>query len=103
MARIKVDSDGLPYFDQYTETHWDYTVDWSATMDSVDDTIASSTWSATPTGLTLSSAVDAGARRSIWVAPSANNAGTNYVLVSKIFTAGGRVQRLPIRIKVRDL
>jgi len=103
MATIKVDSDGIPYFDQYIDTHWDYAVNWSTTMESVSDTIASSVWSAMPTGLALSSATNAGNLRAIWVTPSAGNSGTSYVLVSKIFTIGGRVQRLPIRIKVKRI
>jgi len=100
MSIVKVDTDGTPYWDQFTDTHLDYTANWSSFVAIVSDTVSSATWSSNPTGLTLSSATLAGNKPTIWASPSAGNANVTYTITSKIFTPLGRGNKLQFRIKV---
>lgn len=103
MPTIKVDSDGIAYWDIYLNTRLDYTANWNDWLSDVGDTIASSVWSVDVSGLTISSATVSGSKASVWVITSAGNAGTNYLLVSKIFTLGDRQEKMPFRIKVGNI
>lgn len=102
MATIKVDADGIPYWEPYVDTHLDYTANWSSWVAEVSDTVASATWSASPSGMTLVSATRTGARATIWSDLSAGNANITYTLVSKVFTVGGRSDKLKFKLKVRN-
>lgn len=99
---VKVDSDGVPYWDMLPGTRLDFTVNWSTFLSSVSDTIASTFWSATPSGLTISSATTSGSKATIWAQPSIGNANTNYVLTSKIFTPtpNNRREKQKLRLKI---
>lgn len=100
MATVKVDSEGVPYWDQIQDTRLDYTVDWGNWLPS-GDTVVSSHWSVTPTGLSVTSgAHTASGLHTGWISPSAGNTGVDYLLVSKIFTSDTRENKQKLRIKV---
>lgn len=101
MATLKIDADGVPYWDQPDATHWDYTVDWTSRMAAVNDTVVSAVWSATGTGLApTSTTFSASGVHTMWVSPSAGNANASYYFSSKIFTNFGRVERARIKVNV---
>jgi len=101
MATVTIDADGVPFWDQIADTRLDYTVDWTLWMAS-GDTVTSARWSATPTGLALTSGSHSSAGvHTGWVSPSAGNANSEYLLVSKIFTNDTRENKQKIRIKVK--
>ncbi len=103
MARVKVDSNGVPYWDQLIGTHWDYSVDYQAYVSSIDDTLVSAVWSVQTSGLAITSTTyTASGIHMGWVSPSAANVGSSYVLVSKVFTNGGRIERTKIKVNVGD-
>lgn len=103
MACIKVDADGVPYWEQPTDTHWDYSVDWQARIRAVSDTVVSAVWSALTSGIAVTSNVfTASGMHTGWVSPSAGNAGNSYYLVSKIFTDFGRTERQRLKITVES-
>ena len=100
MTTKKVDTDGVQFFDILPGEHLDYTAQWANAFDPLVDTISSAEISSINTGLATSSAVHTTSTHTIWVTPSAGNANTNYNFASKVFTAGGRVDKLRFRIKV---
>lgn len=101
MGSIKVDSDGVPYWEQPIGTHWDYTVNWETRMRSVSDTVVSAVWSVITSGIAFSSAThNASGVHTMWCQPSAVNAGSTYYFTSKIFTTFGRVERARIKVDV---
>ena len=79
MASIKVDADGVPYWEQPVGSHWDYTVDWTARVNNVADTVVSAVWSVITAGI-----------------------GVSYYMSSKIFTGDGRVERTRIKVTVES-
>lgn len=103
MASIKVDADGVPYWDQPVGSHWDYTVDWTARVNNVADTVVSAVWSVITAGIAVTSGTHTASGVHIgWVQPSAGNAGSSYYLSSKIFTGDGRVERTRIKVTVES-
>ena len=74
----------------------DYQVDWSDWLDS--DTILSSDWTV-PTGITEDSDTNTTTTATIWL--SSGTVGTEYSLVNRIVTAGGRKDDRTIIIRVR--
>ena len=103
MPSIKVDADGVPYWEQPIATKWDYSVDWRTRLNGTSDTVTSSNFSAITSGLAISSAAHTvSGLHTVWVSPSAGNAGNSYYLVSKIFTAAGRTERACIKVTVQQ-
>ncbi len=101
MAVVKVDSNGVPFWEQRNSSHLDYTLDWRVYLTALTDTVASAVWSTVTSGLTLSSAsFTTSGVHTVWVTPSAGNVGNAYILRSKIFTAEGRIDPLDIKIVV---
>ncbi len=100
MATVKVDSDGIPYWDQIQDTRLDYTIDWTSWMNAGDQ-VVSARWSSSPLGLAVTSgSYSSAGMHTGWVSPSAGNAGSEYLLVSKIFTEDTRENKVKVRIKV---
>ena len=78
----------------------DYSLDWSALL-GASDTIASSTWTIDEgSGLTIDSDSHNTAETTIWL--SAGSDGTNYSLVNRVVTTGGRTYDQTVRLKVRE-
>ena len=75
----------------------DFTVDWSDWLDS--DTIASVTW-VVPTGITKDSDTKTTTTATIWL--SGGTVGTNYSIVCRITTAGGRTDDRTFVVKCKD-
>ncbi|MDX0438859.1 hypothetical protein GOD90_27330 [Sinorhizobium medicae] len=77
----------------------DYNLDWSALL-GASDTITSSTWTVDEgDGLTIDSDSAKTTATTIWL--SAGTAGTNYSLLNRVVTAGGRTYDQTVRLKVR--
>jgi hypothetical protein len=77
----------------------DYTIDWTAWLDDVSDTISSKTI-IVPGGITNSTSTIVGKTVVIWL--SGGTAGTTYQVVCRIVTAGGRTDDRSIFIEVRE-
>ena len=75
----------------------DYSIPWTAWLAS--DTIASSTWTV-PTGITNTLATNSTTTATIWL--SGGTVGTEYALVNRIVTAGGRTQDQTIYITIEE-
>jgi len=75
----------------------DYTVDWSSYLGS--DTIDSVEW-VVPDGITMESQEETESVATIWL--SGGTAGTDYDVVCRITTVGGRIDDRTIVIKVRE-
>lgn len=63
----------------------DYVIDWTATLDG--DTISTSTWTV-PAGLTKDSSSNTTTAATIWL--SGGTVNTDYAVLNRITTAGGR-------------
>ena len=103
MATLKVDSDGVVYWDQPLGSRWDYTVNWSAWVAaaSAGNTVTSATWSSDTSGATVTSgAVTSAGRHTGWFQPSAGHAGQTLTFFSKIFAANTTQSRQRLRVKV---
>jgi len=103
MTTTFIDDDGSPFFEQYPGEHLPYTLNWSTYVLNVGDTVSSTAWSATTSGLALTSALRSGTNATIWVTASDGNVGSTYVLVSKLFTVYGRIKKEPFKIKIIGL
>jgi len=101
MSSIKVDSDGVPYWNVLPGTRFAPTVEWSAFLAEVSDTIASAVWSVTPSALSISSSKVNGTKTVIWVEPSVGNANTSYTLTSKIFTPAPNSRRWKQKLRIK--
>jgi hypothetical protein len=78
----------------------DYSLDWSALL-GASDTITSSTWTVDEgSGLVIDSDSHGTTEATIWL--SAGTDGTNYALVNRVVTAGGRTYDQTVRLKVRE-
>lgn len=77
----------------------DYSVDWSDWLPSTD-TIATSTWSISPSGPTLSSSTNDTTTTTIWV--DGCTAGVTYTLTNHITTADGREDDRTITLQCGD-
>ncbi len=86
------------YFSKTAAEDKDYTVDWS--QDLGTDTIATSTWSVEPTGLSISAPAPSNTTTAATVWTSGGSPGANYLVTNTITTTGGREleQRLVISI-----
>lgn len=100
MAVKLTDSDGVQYFNMYPGERKDYTAMHAAWLDTSSDTIVSAVFSSLNVGLEITSASFTTSTHTCWISPSAGNANTKYNFVSKIFTAGDRIDTLKFRIKV---
>ncbi|WP_042777807.1 hypothetical protein [Sinorhizobium fredii] len=77
----------------------DYSLDWSDLLGS-SDTITSSTWTiADGSGLTIDSSSNTTTATTVWL--SAGTDVTNYSLLNRVVTAGGRTYDQTVRLKVR--
>ncbi|MDK1377107.1 MULTISPECIES: hypothetical protein [unclassified Sinorhizobium] len=77
----------------------DYSLNWAALL-GASDTITSSTWTIDDgDGLTIDSDSNNSTATTVWL--SSGTAGTNYSLVNRIVTAGGRTFDQTVRLKVR--
>ena len=79
----------------------DYGLDWSAWLAS-GETIATSTWSASPAGLTLHDDTDDGTTTTQWASSGA--AGTDYTLTNRVVTSATppRTDERSILIRVKE-
>ena len=75
----------------------DYQVNWATWLG--DDTISTSDW-IVPTGLTEDSASNTTTAATIWL--SGGTVNTDYAVVNRIVTAGGRTDDRTIVIRVRN-
>jgi len=100
MAIVRVDTDGVQYFDITPGEHLDYTAEHTDFLSNITDYIVSAVWSVETSGLAFTSVSFTSTQHVGWVSPSAGNATTNYNFISKIFTAGGRIKRVKARLKV---
>ena len=75
----------------------DYAIDWSPWL--AGDTITTSTW-IVPTGITKNSDTHTTTGTTIWL--SSGTDGTDYNLVNRVVTAGGRTEDRTITILVRQ-
>jgi hypothetical protein len=73
----------------------DYTVDWSAWLTEVSDTISSSSW--TGSGVTIGATAISGSRTSAYV--SGGTAGEQHTITNTIITGDGRTASRSILIK----
>jgi hypothetical protein len=81
----------------------DYSFDWSAELDKTADTISSSTWVVTGTGLTQSSSpAPSFDHRTATVWYEAGTIGTDYVITNRIVTAQGRTHEASAILPCRD-
>lgn len=104
MPIIKVDADGVPFWEQPVATKWDYTVDWRARLNATGDQVVSAAFSALTSGLGVTSvSFTASGLHTAWVSPSAGNATNNYYFASKVFTTFGRIERARIKVSVEEL
>lgn len=76
----------------------DYQINWATWLGV--DTIASSTWTV-PTGLTTVTSSNSTTVAIIWL--SGGTAGTDYDLLNRIVTAGGRTEDRTITIRVEEM
>ena len=75
----------------------DYVRDWAPLL--LDgDTISSSTW-VVPDGLTKGSDSHTATTATVWL--SGGTAGTDYAVVNRIVTAGGRTHKKTLTFKIR--
>ena len=84
-------------FEKDPDAVLDYQINWATWLST--DTISSSTWTV-PTGITKASDTRTTTTTTIWL--SGGTADTDYRLVNKIVTAGGRTEERSIWIKVRN-
>ena len=73
----------------------DYMIDWTNRLDG--DTIATASW-VVPSGITEDSAVNDATTATIWL--SGGTAGSTYILLSRVVTAGARTLEEAIALKV---
>lgn len=81
----------------------DYSFDWSAELDKTGDTISTSTWVITGSGLTASSSPAASKddkTTTVWL--ESGTAGTDYVITNRIVTTQGRTHEATATLQVRD-
>ncbi|WP_042776620.1 hypothetical protein [Sinorhizobium fredii] len=77
----------------------DYSLDWSDLLGA--DTISSSTWTVSEgSGLVVDSSSNTTTATTVWL--SAGTDVTNYSLLNRVVTAGGRTYDQTVRLKVRD-
>ena len=77
----------------------DYVLDWNTHWLATGDTISASTWTV-PAGITKDSDTNSATTTTIWV--SGGTAGTDYDLLNRVVTTGGRTVDRTLRIQVRE-
>lgn len=77
----------------------DYEIDWSQWLRS-GDTLTSSTWVISPTGLTQQSAYSSPTSTTIWL--TGGTVGISYTVTNRITTAQGRDDERSLTIQVLD-
>ena len=75
-----------------------YAVEWVDAL-ATAETIASATWSASPSGLTFSAQAESGTRASVKV--SGGTAGTDYKVLCRVTTSGGQTLDQSVLLRVR--
>ncbi len=78
----------------------DFTRDWSAYLVPREDTIATSTWTATPDGITIDSDTHDDTTATVWLA--GGTAGVTYDVVNTITTADGRTKERTTFVRVEE-
>ena len=80
----------------------DYSFDWSEYLAETSpvDTIASSTWTASSSGITIDSANNSQTLTTVWL--SGGTRGSRYKLVNRIVTAGGRTDERTLEVRVQN-
>lgn len=78
----------------------DYEIDYSEFLTAASDTIESSEWSVSPTGLTIESNANTTTRTKVWV--SGGTLGVTYRLSNTIVTNNGRILNQSAHLKIRD-
>lgn len=99
MSTRSRDKDGI-FWNHDKDSKKDYTVDWTEWLAESSDSIVSTYWSVTPSGMNIESYDVSAGKATVWVSGGDN--GTTYTLSSKIFTATRRDER-SFRLKVKDL
>jgi hypothetical protein len=82
----------------------DYKIDWAEVLQEFepDDTIASATWTVSPTGPTIDSPASSHTTTTTTVWISNATAATDYQLEVTVTTAGGRILQGHLLIRVRS-
>ena len=80
----------------------DFGLDWSdqLALANPDDTISSVTWTV-PAGLTSGAQFVVGAVATIWL--SGGTAGTDYTIICRMVTSGGRTLERSVKLLVKEL
>lgn len=88
----------MPTFYTDSANVLDFSIDWATNIPT--DTIATSTWTLTPAGMTAATPSVVGKVTTIWL--SGGTTGTTYAVVNRIVTAGGRTIERTIHVRVKD-
>jgi hypothetical protein len=86
----------LPQYEKTPTENLDYTLDWTAWLAAVSDTIDESEWSA-DSGVTLAANAVSGALTSVYV--SGGIIGQTHVVTNTITTSAGRIRTGSIAIR----
>ena len=70
------------------EDELDYSIDWSPWLLEGADSISTSSWTATPDGLTIAAESVVGKRTVVWLGGGVS--GSTYTIKNRITTSGGR-------------
>lgn len=88
----------LEWDDKYMSERLDYEIDFSQRLEA-GETIIESSWSATPEGLTISSAGTFDTKIKAWI--EGGEAGIPYTVEGMAVTSGGREMAERVQLKVR--
>lgn len=86
-------------FDKDPQDKLDYGFDFTGFLGG--DTITTSTWTASPDGLTLSNMTHDATKTTVWLA--GGTVGETYKLVNHIVTAAGREKERSFRITIKEV
>jgi len=103
MAVTKIDTDGMPYWSQYPDTHLKYAFNWGGYVSALGSgiSISSATISCDTSGVAYSSiTLSMANNHTFHVSPSAGNAGSQPIFTSKVFFTDGQADKAKLRIKV---
>ena len=92
----------MTFFTKDPSAVLDYTFDWSEYLAETSpvDTIASSNWTASPSGITIDSDNNSTTQATVWL--SGGSRGSKYKLVNRIVTAGGRTDERTLYVRVQN-
>ena len=85
-------------FEKFQSTLIDYTINWGDSWLG-SDTISTSTWAITPSDLVEVTNTSDDDNATIWV--SGGVVDTVYTLLNQITTAGGRIDKRPIYLRIK--